>query len=48
MVVAAWNAGTYRGIEWILESLNLHVSHVEARTPGAQAGPLTAPAGDAP
>lgn len=33
---AAWNAGAYRGIEWIRDSLNLHVSHVEARTPGSQ------------
>jgi len=33
---AAWNAGAYRGLEWIRDSLGLHVSHVEARTPGAQ------------
>lgn len=33
---AAWNAGAYRGLEWIRDSLDLHVSHVEARTPGAQ------------
>jgi basic membrane lipoprotein Med (substrate-binding protein (PBP1-ABC) superfamily) len=33
---AAWNAGAYRGLEWIRDSLSLRVSHVEARTPGAQ------------
>lgn len=33
---AAWNAGAYRGLQWIADSLGLHTSHVEARTPGAQ------------
>lgn len=33
---AAWNAGAYQGLQWIGDSLGLHTSHVEARTPGAQ------------
>jgi len=33
---AAWNAGAYRGLQLIHDSLGLPVSHVEARTPGAQ------------
>ena len=33
---AAWNAGAYRGLEWVRDSLGAHVSHIEARTPGSQ------------
>ena len=33
---AAWNAGAYQGLQWIADSMGLHTSHVEARTPGAQ------------
>lgn len=33
---AAWNAGAFRGLQWVRDSLGAHVSHVEARTPGAQ------------
>ena len=33
---AAWNAGAFRGLEWVRDSLAARVSHVEARTPGAQ------------
>jgi basic membrane protein A len=33
---AAWNAGAFRGLQLVRDSLGAHVSHVEARTPGAQ------------
>jgi basic membrane lipoprotein Med (substrate-binding protein (PBP1-ABC) superfamily) len=33
---AAWNEGAYRGLEVIRDSLQVAVSHVEARTPGEQ------------
>jgi len=33
---AAWNAGAYQGLLWIGDSLGLHTSHIEARTPGTQ------------
>jgi basic membrane protein A len=33
---AAWNAGAFEGLEWVRDSLGASVSHVEARTPGAQ------------
>lgn len=33
---AAWNSGAYSGLEWIRDSLDVSVSHVEARTPGDQ------------
>jgi len=33
---AAWNSGAYKGLEWIRDSLDAQVSHVEARTPGDQ------------
>ena len=33
---AAWNAGAYAGLMQIRDSLGLHVSHIEARTPGEQ------------
>ena len=32
----AWNAGAYQGLQWIRDSLGVHVSHVEARTPSDQ------------
>ncbi len=33
---AAWNQGAYQGLEAIRDSLQVEVSHVEARTPGEQ------------
>jgi basic membrane protein A len=33
---AAWNSGAYQGLERIRDSLGVHVSHVEARTPAEQ------------
>jgi basic membrane protein A and related proteins len=33
---AAWNSGAYQGLMMIRDSLGVHVSHVEARTPGEQ------------
>lgn len=36
----AWNAGAYQDLQWIADSMDLHTSHVEARTPGAQEGAL--------
>jgi basic membrane protein A and related proteins len=33
---AAWNSGAYRGLQLIRDSLDLTVSHVEARTPSDQ------------
>lgn len=33
---AAWNSGAYKGLEWVRDSLEARVSHVEARTPGDQ------------
>jgi basic membrane protein A and related proteins len=33
---AAWNSGAFAGIELIRDSLGVHVSHVEARTPAEQ------------
>jgi basic membrane lipoprotein Med (substrate-binding protein (PBP1-ABC) superfamily) len=33
---AAWNEGAYRGLQAIRDSLQVEVSHVEARTPGEQ------------
>jgi basic membrane lipoprotein Med (substrate-binding protein (PBP1-ABC) superfamily) len=37
---AAWNSAAYRGLQRIRDSLNLQVSHVEARTPAEQAEAL--------
>lgn len=39
---AAWNSGAYRGLEAIHDSLDVLVSHVEARTPAAQEEALRA------
>ncbi len=33
---AAWNAGAYQGLQRIRDSLQVHISHVEARTPAEQ------------
>ena len=33
---AAWNAGAHAGLELVADSLGVAISHVEARTPGAQ------------
>jgi basic membrane protein A len=33
---AAWNAGAYEGLQQIRDSLQVHISHVEARTPAEQ------------
>ncbi|MGH7526035.1 MAG: BMP family protein [Gemmatimonadales bacterium] len=33
---AAWNSGAYQGLQWIQDSLDLAISHVEARTPAEQ------------
>lgn len=33
---AAWNSGAYQGLLMIRDSLGVHISHVEARTPGEQ------------
>lgn len=33
---AAWNAGAYAGLQRIRDSLNIEISHVEARTPAEQ------------
>ncbi len=33
---AAWNAGAFAGLELVADSLDVAISHVEARTPGAQ------------
>jgi basic membrane protein A len=37
---AAWNSGAYEGLQRIRDSLALPISHVEARTPAAQAEAL--------
>jgi basic membrane protein A and related proteins len=37
---AAWNAAAYQGLQRIRDSLGLHVSHVEARTPSEQSEAL--------
>ena len=39
---AAWNSGAYRGLEEIRDSMDVTVSHVEARTPAAQEEALRA------
>jgi basic membrane protein A len=39
---AAWNSGAYQGLQRIRDSLGVHVSHVEARTPGEQSEALRA------
>ena len=39
---AAWNSGAYHGLEAIRDSLDVPVSHVEARTPAAQEEALRA------
>ena len=39
---AAWNSGAYHGLEAIHDSLDVPVSHVEARTPAAQEEALRA------
>jgi basic membrane protein A and related proteins len=39
---AAWNSGAYLGLQWIRDSLNLPISHVEARTPAEQSEALRA------
>jgi basic membrane protein A len=33
---AAWNAGAYAGLQMLRDSLDVEISHVEARTPGEQ------------
>jgi basic membrane lipoprotein Med (substrate-binding protein (PBP1-ABC) superfamily) len=33
---AAWNSGAYQGLQLIGDSLHVHISHVEARTPTEQ------------
>lgn len=43
---AAWNSGAYKGLQWIHDSLDVPVSHVEARTPAAQEEALRAYAAD--
>jgi basic membrane protein A and related proteins len=37
---AAWNSGAYQGLQRIGDSLRVHVSHVEARTPAEQSEAL--------
>lgn len=37
---AAWNSAAYQGLQRIRDSLGLHISHVEARTPAEQAEAL--------
>lgn len=39
---AAWNSGAYAGLQAIRDSLQVEVSHVEARTPGEQQEALRA------
>jgi basic membrane lipoprotein Med (substrate-binding protein (PBP1-ABC) superfamily) len=39
---AAWNSGAFRGLQLIRDSLNVPISHVEARTPGEQEEALRA------
>jgi basic membrane protein A len=39
---AAWNSGAYAGLIAIRDSLHVEISHVEARTPGAQQEALRA------
>lgn len=39
---AAWNSGAYRGLEQVRDSLDVPVSHVEARTPAEQEEALRA------
>jgi basic membrane protein A and related proteins len=39
---AAWNAGAYEGLLRVRDSLGVHVSHVEARTPAEQSEALRA------
>ncbi len=39
---ASWNAGAYLGLQWIRDSLEVSISHQEARTPGAQEEALRA------
>ena len=40
MADAAWNSAAYQGLQRIRDSLGVHVSHVEARTPAEQAEAL--------
>jgi basic membrane protein A and related proteins len=37
---AAWNSGAFAGLELIRDSLRVHISHVEARTPAEQSEAL--------
>lgn len=37
---AAWNSGAYAGLQRIRDSLQVHISHVEARTPAEQSEAL--------
>ncbi len=39
---AAWNSGAFQGLELIQDSLQVQISHVEARTPGEQEEALRA------
>ena len=37
---AAWNSAAYQGLQRIRDSLDVQISHVEARTPAEQAEAL--------